>query len=210
MKKPNDQFLAELFTTPPGEAGPHPDNDALAAYAENTLTGETKNGLDYHLERCPECAEIVDRLIDAETGLKSLPFPVYLPEFDAVHARRQRFEASFGEPLALAASEKELLPEVVPLDDLLAGYQGEATGDGCAPSNASTLRLVFTGSESPRRAKVPTGEVIIVWPTGQTEPQCFIHRSGAWRADIRLPLPWPETVSLLRDRKISIEPVPPA
>jgi hypothetical protein len=209
MKKPNDQFLAEIFTTPPGEAGPHPDNDALAAYAENTLTGETKNGLDYHLERCPECAEIVDRLIDAETGLKSLPFPVYLPEFDAVHARRQGFEASFGEPLALAASAQELLPEIVPVYDLLPGFQGEATGDGCAPSEASMLRLVFAASESPRPRELPPGGIIVVWPTGQTGPHGFIHRSGAWRADIRLPLPWPETVAMLRGRNIRIEPVPP-
>ena len=49
---------------------------------------------------------------------------------------------------------------------------------------------------------------IIVWPTGQTKPHGFTHRSGRWRAEIRLPLPWPETVSLLREKQIRIEAVP--
>ena len=207
MKKPNNQFLAEIFTAPLGEAGPHPDNDELASYAEDNLTGEAKIRMDYHLERCAECAEIVERLIEAEAGLKSLPFPVYVPEFEAVRARQETLETAFEEPLALAASEKELLPEVVPMDDMLDGFQGEATGDGCAPSKASTLRLAIIGPESPRPIEVPADGVIIVWPTGQTEPHGFIHRSGRWRANIRLPLPWPETVALLREKKIRIEPV---
>lgn len=210
MKKPNDQFLAEIFTAPEGQAGPHPDNDELAAYAEDRddLSAETKSRLEHHLERCTECAQIVESLIEAEEVSKSLPFPVYVPDFEAVRARHETSGSEFGEELALAASENELLPEIERVDDLLAGFQGEATGDGCAPSKASTLRLAFTGMESPRPAEVPPGGVIIVWPTGQTEPHGFTHRSGRWRAEIRLPLPWPETVSLLRERKLRIEAVP--
>lgn len=129
-------------------------------------------------------------------------------EFVDVRATQETFGAASGELLDLAASEKELLPEIVRVDELLAGFQGEATGDGCAPSEASTLRLAFTGPELPRPAEVPAGGVIIVWPTGQTKPHGFTHRSGRWRAEIRLPLPWPETVSLLREKQIRIEAVP--
>jgi tetratricopeptide (TPR) repeat protein len=130
-------------------------------------------------------------------------------EFVDVRATQDASEAAFEESLALAASEREQQPEIVRVDDLLAGFQGEATGDGCAPSEASTLRLAFTVTtpESPRPAEVPVGGVIAVWPTGQTEPHGFTHRSGRWRANIRLPLPWPETVALLREKKIRIEPV---
>ena len=209
MKKPNDRFLAEIFIVPQGEAGPHLDNDELAAYAEDSLTSEAKTRMDRHFEHCAECAEIVERLIEAEKAPQTLPFPVYVPDFDAVYARNA-IGSEFGEGLALAASEKELLPEIVRVDDLLAGFQGEATGDGCAPSKASTLRLTFTGPESPRPTEVPGGGVIIAWPTGQTEPRSFTHRSGRWRTEIRLSLPWPEMVSLLREKKILIETVPPA
>ncbi|MEI7819496.1 MAG: hypothetical protein WCK55_01160 [Verrucomicrobiota bacterium] len=130
------------------------------------------------------------------------------PAAAAAPELQEAFET--GEDLALAASEKELLPEIVRVDDLLAGFQGEATGDGCAPSKASRLRLTFTGPESPRPMEVPAGGVIIVWPTGQTEPSSFTHRSGRWRTEIRLSLPWPEMVSLLREKKIRSETVPPA
>lgn len=234
MKKTNDQLLAEIFTVPPGEAGPHPTNDELAAYAENrdALGAEIQTRLDHHLERCAECAEIVERLIEAESAPQSLPFPVYVPDFDAVRARHNATRSAFGEmldfaaagavcgaslgrlvagaSLALAAAAKGLLPEIVRVDDLLPGFQGEATGDGCAPSEASTIRLAITALESPRPAEVPTGGFIVVWPTGQTEPHGFTHRAGRWRANIRLPLPWPETVALLRDKKIRIEAIPPA
>lgn len=235
MKKPNDQFLAEIFTVPQGEAGPHPTNDELAAYAENrdVLSAEIQARLDHHLERCAECAEIVERLIEAESAPQTLPFPVYVPAFEAVRARHKATRGVFGEmsdlavagavggvssaltavgavyraSLALAAASTELLPGVMPVDDLLPGFQGEATGDGCTPSVASTLRLAFTGPESPRPAEVPHAGVIVVWPTGQTEPHGFAHRAGSWRANIRLPLPWPETVALLKENKIRIEPV---
>ena len=206
-KKTNDRFLAEIFTVPPGEAGPHPDTDELADYAEDRLTGDAKAKLDYHLERCAECAEIVERLIEAETAPKPLPFPVFVPDFDAVRARRKAAEPAAGGEWHLAASEKKPLPEIVRVDDLLAGFQGEATGDGRNPSKTSTLRLAFTGPESPRPGEVPAGGVIVKWPTGQTEPHPFIFRDGRWRVKIPLPLPWGETVSLLEEKKIQIVPV---
>jgi hypothetical protein len=112
------------------------------------------------------------------------------------------------EELALAAAERELLPEIVRVDDLLPGFQGEATGDGCAPSEASTFRFAMTAAESPRPLEVPAGAVVMVWPAGRTEPTRFEYRSGRWRANIRLSLPWPETVSLLRMKKIRVEQVP--
>lgn len=121
---------------------------------------------------------------------------------------QEEYETGYGELLALAASSEEELPERMRVDGLLAGFQGDAYGDRCDPPKASTVRLAFTGPEAPLPEEVPPRGIIVVWPTGQTDPCGFTYTSGRWRAEIRLPLPWPETVSLLRDKKIRIEPVP--
>ena len=128
-------------------------------------------------------------------------------EFVDVRATQEASGADVREDLALVAAEKPLR-DFVWRDDLLPGFQCEATGDRCEPSVVSTLRLTFTGPESPRPLEVPAGGVIVVWPTGQTDPFHFTYRAGKWRAEIDLALPWAETVSLLAEKKIRVERVP--
>ena len=125
-------------------------------------------------------------------------------------AMQEALGANVREELALAAAVKPPLRDFVWRDDLLPGFQCEATGDRCEPSVASKLRLTFTGPESPRPVEVPAGGVIVVWPTGQTDPCHFTYRAEKWRADIELPLSWAETVSLLDEKKIRVEQVPAA
>ena len=125
-------------------------------------------------------------------------------EFVDAGATQEAFNVVPDEPLALAASELRKRERV---DDLLPGFSGEAWGDDCEPSKVSTVSLAVPGAESPRPADVPAA-VIVKWPAGQTKPQNFTHDSGWWFVEIQLPLPWPKTVSLLREKKISIEPVP--
>src|SRR5439155_1384478 len=139
VKKTKTQILRtldEIFRQPPGEVGPHPDNDELAAYAGDPkrLNAETVARLDHHLERCGECAEIVERLIEAQTAPGALPFPVYVPDLEAVRAERARRDIpaiDVSQPLALAASEKAPIAEIVCTDHLLPEFEGEATGDVC-------------------------------------------------------------------------------
>jgi hypothetical protein len=104
--------------------------------------------------------------------------------------------------LALAAAE-DTLPELRPINDLLSGFTGDATGDGCAPSQSSVLRLACVALESPRPQTVPHS-IIAVWPTGQTPPLSVAYRAGRWRIDVTLPLPWPETHALLEAGSIRI------
>jgi len=125
-----------------------------------------------------------------------------------VRARQDTLGDESEELLALAASSKEPLPDIQPADDLIAGFQGHAKGDGRDPSETSILRLAFTGSEAPRPLDVPAGGIVIKWPTGQSGPHGFTFRSGRWRTEIQLPLPWPEMVKLLREKKLRVEPVP--
>jgi hypothetical protein len=129
-------------------------------------------------------------------------------EFVDVRATQEASGADDREDLALAAAGGPPMRDFVWRDDLLPGFQCEASGDRCEPSVASTLRLTFTGEESPRPVAVPAGGVIVVWPTGQTAPCHFTYRAGKWRADIELPLPCAETVSLLDEKKMRVERVP--
>lgn len=202
------KILADIFAPPPaGEAGLHVSNDDISAWAEDTLTGEDFGRVQAHLDHCPECAELATRLTVALARRdEPLAFPVFVPSFEAVRARAERSAGGELANLQLAAAENGVPPEVVRIDGLLEGFSGEATGDGCAPSQASTLRLALTAPESPRPAKVPAS-VLAVWPTGQTMPATFEHRGGRWRAVLSLPLPWPEVVELLKDNKIRLEPV---
>lgn len=117
---------------------------------------------------------------------------------------------SSGEMERFAASGKQLLPDNVGVDDLLPGFQGEAVGDHSEPSKCGTMSLSFVGPEAPRPIEVPLGGIVVSWPTGQTEPAHFSYRSGRWRVEIPIPLPWSETVSLLQQKKIRIERIPSA
>ncbi|HMO63708.1 MAG TPA: hypothetical protein PKE47_00510 [Verrucomicrobiota bacterium] len=210
MKCTESDFLAEIFTAPQGEAGPHLTNEQLDACASCTLADTERKLVERHLDHCAECAELVLRLLEADAASdEPLPFPISVPDFDAIRARHQRASrpASF-ELLALAASEKEALPEIVFIEGLLPGFYGEATGDGCAPSAASTLRLELTAPESPQPEAVPPEGVLAVWPTGQTMPVRFTYCDGHWWAKITLPLAWPEVVGLLAESKIQLVPLP--
>ncbi len=193
------KILADIFAPPPaGEAGPHVSNDDISGWAEDTLTGEGFDRVQAHLDRCPECAELATRLAVAFARRdEPLPFPVFTPDFEAIRARH---EPEYK--LALAAASADL-PDILPINNLLLGFTGLASGDGCAPSCASTLRIAGGDDTSPAPPAVLAG-----WPTGQTTPFPFKSCTGRWRADIRLPLPWPETVALLKSDKIRLVPVP--
>ncbi len=244
MKHTESEFLAEIFTAPKGEAGPHLSNEQLDACSSGTLADAEREPVERHLDHCAECAEILLRLLEADAAPdEPIPLPIYVPSFAAIRARHELAERGRparragiagqaleeGSPfsrlspagetpalrlpasdefLALAASEKTKLPEVIRIDGLLPGFSGEATGDGCAPSMASTLWLSLTAPESPRPDAVPAGGVLAVWPTGQTMPTPFAYRTGRWRARISLPLQWPEVVELLVAARIRLEPLP--
>jgi hypothetical protein len=193
------KILADIFAPPPaGEAGLHVSNDDLSGWAEDTLTGGDFDRVQAHLDRCPECAEIATRLTLAMARCdEPLPFPIFTPDF-----KEMRERPKLDDQLALAASSVDL-PEIVPINNLLPGFNGLASGDGCAPSCASTLRLEGGDANSPAPPAV-----LAVWPSGQTEPVSFKLCTGHWHADIRLPLPWPETVALLKSGKVRLVPVP--
>ena len=134
--------------------------------------------------------------------------PNETPEAKEIYDIRSTQDAlgdSSEETLALVASD---LPERERVDDLLPGFLGEAWGDDCEPSKGSTMRLAMPGLESPRPAEVVADGVIVKWPSGETKPHRFTHLSGWWFVEVQLPLPWPKTVSLLREKKLSIEFAP--
>lgn len=206
------KILADIFAHSPAGATPQPvSDDDLLAWAEGTLTGAEFDRVQDHLDRCPESAELATRLTEA-LALRDepLPFPVFVPSLEALRAKKDRQDTAAlsqdNQPLALAAAEKTDLPEFVRIDELLPGFSGEATGDGCMPSSSSNFRLALTAPESPRPSNV-AGSVMAVWPTGQTLPYPFEYSSGRWRAVITLPLPWPEVAPLLENKEIRLETV---
>ncbi len=99
------------------------------------------------------------------------------------------------------------LPEIVCINDLLPGFDGEASYEGNPEGNA-ILRIARTAPESPRPVEVPT-MVMATWPEGQTKPLGFEHRNNRWRCEISLEVPWWQTVELLREGKIRLEAVTP-
>ena len=153
------------------------------------------------LAKFQAAAERMQEMPDAASGPNET---MEAKELYDIRSTQDALGDSSKEPLALAASE---LPRRERLDDLLPGFLGEAWGDDCEPSKVSSVSLAVPGAESPRPAEVPAA-VIVKWPAGQTESQSFTHDSGWWFVEIQLPLSWPKTVSLLRAKKISIEPVP--
>jgi anti-sigma factor RsiW len=200
------RILTEIATAPQGNTGPHLTNEQLFAYADGSLPQDQLGACEQHLNHCAECCEIIERLAEAASHAdEPLPFPVFVPELSAVldrNTKSNRVEAANSSHLALAAAENAL-PELHPINHLLPGFTGDATGDGCAPSQSSVLRLACTATESPRPQTVPQS-IIAVWPTGQTPPIPVVYRTGRWRVDVTLPLPWPETHALLESGGIRI------
>ena len=130
-------------------------------------------------------------------------------EFVDIRSTQNQVPDSLEEKGVYAASTNEPPPpDTLSGDNLLPGFQDEAERDSDALTEASILRLAFYGPESPRPAEVPTGGVTAEWPGGQSGPHAFEYREGAWRAKIRLNLPWPRTVVIWQEKKIRIKPVP--
>ena len=157
----------------------------------------------------PLMATVLDDVREtAETG-ESASQRVSPSRFAPIEFDPEAAMGSYAAYAGYAASTNEPPPpDNLSGDDLLPGFQWDAERDSDAPTKASILRLAFYGPESPRPVEVPTGGVTAEWPEGQSGPHVVEYREAAWRAKIRLNLPWSRAVALLQKKKIRINPVP--
>jgi hypothetical protein len=95
----------------------------------------------------------------------------------------------------------------MPLDKLLEGIDGVATGSVSSPGKYSTLRFGLTGADATNADVKPNFTIKVEFPGGEATSSEFAFYNS-WGVAVDLHMPYPEFVSALQGGQIQLKKIP--